>query len=257
MEGEMQMRLGKKFLLSVAVGGTCFFGLSASRAANVTVPNSSFESPAGPFPLQVSLTIDNWTTNGPPDELVNVGAGPQNSGIGLFQNTNPGLSGFATNADGSNLVYMFSGYTGSDTNKLHTLSQVLSTTYAGNTAYTLTVGVSDAGSPPPTGDKLSLQLFYTAASDPTTPVILGTRNVVQGTDSLSATALTDYSVTVSGLDVPVLGRGIGILFTTTGAGGGEFNLDNVRLTAVPEPGTLALIGLGAAAVLVRRRRETR
>jgi hypothetical protein len=252
-----------KMMLSVAaLLATSFFGLSATKAANISVPNFSFESPAGPYPLQVSLIINNWTTNGPPDEKVDVqdGNGLQNSGIGLFQNLHPGLSGYATNADGSNLAYMFSGYTGDNTFKLHTLSQVLSTSFAANTQYTLTVGVSDAGSPPPTGDQMSIQLFYTTAANPGTPVILATKNVVQGTDSLSGTALTDFTATTltlgqNGVD-PAVGNAIGIIFTTTGAGNGEFNLDNVRVTATPEPGTLALVGLAAGAGLLRRRRAT-
>jgi hypothetical protein len=256
-----EFEVRKTIMLSVAaVLATSCFGLATSKAADITVPNFSFESPAGPFAIQVSLTIDDWTTTGPPSEVVNVGNGPQNSGVGIFQNSSPGSPGYATNADGTQMAYMFSG-SQDPTYNLHTLSQVLTTAFAANTQYTLTLGVSDAGGAPPPGDQLSLQLFYTTPAAPNTPVYLATTNVVQGTDSLSNTALTDYSATTpllgqSGID-PAVGNDIGIIFTTTGVGGGEFNLDNVRLTATPEPGTLALLGLAAAPGLMRRRRIPR
>lgn len=243
--------------MAAAVATACF-GLAGARANTITVPNYSFESPAGPFPLQVSLTIDDWTTTGPPSEVVDVGNGPRNSGVGIFQNSNPGLAGYATNADGNQMAYMFSG-SQDPTYSLHTLSQVLSTPFAANTKYTLTVGISDAGSPPPPGDQLSLQLFYTTAANPNTPVIVGTANVVQGSSALSDTALTDYSATAAlGQNDAAIGNDIGIMFTTTGVGGGEFNLDDVRVDAspVPEPGAVALMSFAMGAVLMRRRRKS-
>ncbi|HEX5244745.1 MAG TPA: PEP-CTERM sorting domain-containing protein [Tepidisphaeraceae bacterium] len=254
----------KIILLSAAIAVVVgFFGLSAARAAVINVPNFSFENPPGPYTLPVSLTIDDWTTTGPPGsppvgEQVDVGNGSQNSGVGIFSNNQPGTVGYATNGDGSNLAYMYSGYTGADTYKLHTLYQLLSTPFSANTRYTLTVGASDAGSLPPPGDQLSLQLYYTADADPSTPIFLAARNIVQGVDPLSQTALTDYSATLSSLSPsdPAVGNDIGIIFTTSGVGGGEYNLDNVRLTTspAPEPGSLVLVGsLGAAGLMCRRR----
>jgi len=248
----------KGIILSVAAAVAMgWFGSAASKAGVITVPNFSFESPQGPFPDQVSLTITDWTTTGPPSEVVDIGSGPQNSGVGIFQNSYPGLPGYATNADGNQMAYMFSG-SQDPTSNLHTLSQVLSTPFAANTRYALTVGVEDASAPPTPGDQLKLQLFYTTPANPNTPVYLGTTNVVQGTSSLSNTALTDYSATAAlGQSDPAVGDDIGIMFTTTGVGGGEYNLDNVRLTAspVPEPGTVALMSLAVAAGLLRRRRN--
>jgi hypothetical protein len=56
---------------------------------------------------------------------------------------------------------------------------------------------------------------------------------------------------------PAIGRAIGVSILSSSPAanpGGFFDLDNVRVTAVPEPGTLALFGAGAGAILVRRRR---
>lgn len=256
----------KQIVLSVgvAVAMGCF-GLARSRATAITVPNYDSDSPQGPYPDQVSLTITDWTTTGPPSEVVNIGDGPQNSGVGIFQNSYPGSPGYATNApnppagETANLVYMFAG-SEDPTSDLHTLSQVLGTSFAANTRYTLTVGVQDASAPPSPGAQVSIQLFYTTAADPNTPVYLATTNVVQGTSSLSDTSLTDYSATAAlGADDAAVGNDIGVIVTTsapTGAGVGEFDLDNVRLDAspVPEPSAVAIMGLAMAGGLLRRRR---
>lgn len=253
--------MGKHFLLGAgaALVMGCF-GLARSQATAITVPNYNFDDPQGPYPDQVSLTITNWTTTGPPSEVVNIGDGPQNSGVGIFQNSYPGMPGFATNAppapagETANLAYIFSG-SQDPTYNLHTLSQVLSTPFVANSQYTLTVGVADASAPPTVGDQLSIQLYYTTAADPNSPVYLATTNVVQGTSSLSDTSLTDYSATATlGPDDPAVGNDIGIIFTTSGVGGGEFDLDNVRVDAspVPEPACVTMMGLAMAGGLLRR-----
>jgi hypothetical protein len=60
---------------------------------------------------------------------------------------------------------------------------------------------------------------------------------------------------------PALGRAIGVSILSSSPAanpGGFFDLDNVRVTAVPEPGCVALGGIAAGALMTRRRqRNTR
>ncbi len=239
-------------VLGFVLGGSLWGStVMASAVAQVAVPNGSFESPTvSPVGFGVSLTIDDWTTTGPANEVVDIGSGPQNSGVGIFPNPSSG-AGSINNADQNQLAYMFS-------NSTHTLSQVLDTDFQADEQYILTVGVANAGAIPSAGDTLTIQLFYTTTDDPPTQVIVATRNVVEGTDTLSQSELTDFSASTSGpLDETfpeAAGRPIGILFTTTGVGGGEFDLDNVR---IPEPGTIGIAGIAGMLSVFVRRRSTR
>ncbi len=237
---------------AVMVGWACG---KTPAATIISVPNYSFESPVvGSSGFPVSLTIDNWTTTGPANEVVDIGAGPQNSGVGIFPNPASGATHF-TNADGNQLAYMFSGST-------HTLFESLPTTFRAGNSYSLTVGVGNAGSPPTVGDVLQVAFFYTTSASPTTPILLsGSPNVVEGTDALSQSSLTDFTATTGllGAANPAVTNNspIGVIFTTTGVGGGEFDLDNVRVIATPEPGMIGITGVVGLLALLRRRRDTR
>jgi hypothetical protein len=74
-------------------------------------------------------------------------------------------------------------------------------------------------------------------------------------------AWTQFTATVSGLSGPTSGR-FAFNYNVTNAGPSGANsdyigIDTAAYTAVPEPGTMAALGLGAAALLRRRRKNSK
>lgn len=109
---------------------------------------------------------------------------------------------------------------------------------AGQT-YALTVGVFlRSDQVPGPGRKMDLRLFYRNASGGAANV-LGSRTLTVGTDALSSSALTDYTVTWTvAPGAPEVGKPIGIWFTASPGGSGntgDWGFDNVRLTRVDAP----------------------
>lgn len=75
---------------------------------------------------------------------------------------------------------------------------------------------------------------------------------VLGTES---TLTFTISPTVQALLAANLGSATSVNFQIGGGGAGTMNIDNLRIVEAPEPTTLALAGLGAAGLLVVRRRK--
>jgi hypothetical protein len=75
-----------------------------------------------------------------------------------------------------------------------------------------------------------------------------------------APQLRDYTVTVPEVQSTDLwaGQHIGIQFESTvsqgGTSGGNWDIDNLRLTTIPEPTAFSLLALGLGGWLVSRRR---
>lgn len=72
-------------------------------------------------------------------------------------------------------------------------------------------------------------------------------------------AYTQFSATVTGLGGPTSGRFAFNYFVPNGGPSGTnsdfIGIDDVQYTAVPEPGSMIALGLGAAALVARRRRN--
>ena len=86
-----------------------------------------------------------------------------------------------------------------------------------------------------------------ASADPTTSAsIFG--SVGGATPVLLATTTSTGSNQVTGAPIAV-----DTLFFNTSVASASNRFDNIVVTAVPEPGSLALLGLGGAALLIRRR----
>jgi len=199
-----------------------------TRAELLVVPNASFEAPDTTF---FSWDIADWGNPG---------------NTGTFSNT-AGFGNLITNADGDQLAFM-NGDAGDFNNNIY---MDLAYTLESGKTYTLTVGVaarSDSAPGDPANTKMELRLF-TRVPELT---ILASREVVYS--DLSNTELTYYSATVNAADIPALaiGQGFGIWFDSTAGTGGDWTLDNVTLTMIPEPATMLLMGLGGIGLLKRR-----
>jgi hypothetical protein len=237
------MKSGRK---AAALTTLFFASLATNSMAGITVQNPSFESPfVDPNGLGVELIVDHWITAGPFPQPWTDGM-THNAGTGIFPN--PDTAHPAThfdNADGNQLAYIFS-------NSTDEYSQALTDTFAAGKAYSITVGVGNAGSPPPATDSLLLALFYTDAGG--RHFVAQTTVMNDAAHALSGTHLNDFTG-VSGIlaaNDPAVGKQINVLLAATGVGGGEFDMDNVRVD-VPEPAWLSIFGVFGAGLLRRRR----
>jgi hypothetical protein len=254
--GEIAMRIGRKMAMWVGLGIALVAG-AAAHAEVVTVANPSFEDPALPPGTLGNPFVTSWNTPGPVLTEFPPGSGFfVNTNTGNFINTAPGQPDHIDNVDGNQAAFI-AALSGNEFN------QTLATNFQPGKSYTLTVGVAHnygggnpAFQPDPTA-KVTLSLFYT---DATGRHVLASRDVVNDAlTGLSATHLIDFSAItpIVVANDPSIGHGIGIAMTTTSPvanSGGFFDLDNVRVTAVPEPASVALIAVSAGALLARRRR---
>jgi hypothetical protein len=250
------MRIGRTVLPWATLGIALVAGV-VSHAATVTVTNPSFEDPALPPGTLGNPFVTGWNTPGPVLTEFPPGSGFfVNTNAGNFINTPPGQPDHVDNADGNQLAFI-AAFSGNEFN------QTLASNFEPGQSYSLTVGVAHnygggnpAFQPDPTA-KVTLSLFYTDAGG---RHVLASRDVVNDAlTGLSATHLLDFSAITAALAAndPAVGKPIGIAMTTMSPDanpGGFFDLDNVRVTAVPEPASIALIAIGAGALLVRRRR---
>ena len=184
--------------------------------ASLPVANASFELPVvDPEGYPASPIIDMWT------ELdLDVFA---SANTGVFINTPAGSEDHMNNAHGSQLVFLGS-------QEGNGLEQDLSVSYQTGSTYRLTVGVGTSMRFPPSMtepvDTLQLAFYYRDVNEP----VEIAEEIIPAT-GLSARYLRDFSVYLPQVQEndPWAGKPIGIAIRSTGAAGGYWDLDNVRL----------------------------
>ncbi len=186
------------------------------RSASVPMENASFEAPAvDPNGFPAAPYVDQWTEI----DLDTMSS----TNTGVFANTPVDSSDHIVNADGSQLAFL-----GSEQG--NALEQDLAATYNVGCDYRLTVAVGVSVRFPPSTeapvDTIELVLYY---RDGTESVDIVSQTVEAA--GLSSTQLVDVSLylpTVRSDDVWT-GMAIGVALRATGAPGGFWDLDHVRL----------------------------
>lgn len=252
---------------ALALVGALTMSDSAS-AQSIYVPNHSFESPSAEgMPFDTNPTLDSWQKIAEPDfyQFLGEGIPPWYGTAGAFANVsmyNPTPYG---NVDGAQAGYilMVPGVT---------LFQDYSTTpefdavFEVGKAYTLTIGLFAKSSfgTIPEGSTLELSLYYRDELNDNEIVTIASTVVSYDATTFAVGPelnLIDYQVnldTVEATDAWA-GKHIGIQLESTipleMTSFGNWDFDNIRLTAVPEPTALALVGMGLGGFLLRRTRR--
>jgi hypothetical protein len=212
----------------LAMLATCDFAMGDI----ISIPNSSFESPAlGPGEYTFFAYGNGENSTGDWVQSHTAAAGTVNNNNGAFGAQPSGVNG-------TNVGWLVNG---------QGIWQDLPDTFQVGQSYELTVAVAlradMAGSPT---DTLRLNLF--GGRDGLSPYVAGYVDLLS--QDLSTTAMADYTVTIPEVQSTDAwaGQKVGIWINNiVGGGGTGYWLDNVRLTTVPEPSSVALI---ASALIV-------
>jgi hypothetical protein len=206
--------------------------LTVAQAQNIPISNHSFENP----PLAdggSSLGITGW------------------SGGGVFGVINPTAAQFTSQApDGANVAFI---QTDTSSNFFGSFDQTLNAVVTANTTYTLMVDVGRSF----TEDFGSFQVTLGVNDQNRSSLVFAT-GPAPAAGMFTTLVLTYFA----GEDNQFLGQQLTVGATSFNsfAGGNATDVvyfDNFRLSAVPEPSSIALFGFGAAgavACVFRRRR---
>ncbi len=223
-----------------------------AHAAEISVPNASFESPTTPPGFPAIPQVDDWQKPDQPAWFDPASAGIQWDQLsGVFPNTAVGSVDHITNVDGNQAAYMF-------TLPEVALFQELETTFEVGLSYQLTAGILGGGGIAE-GSGFELGLYYLDGLN--TPVTVATTPITYSVTAFpTATEFIDFAVNLPEVQAgdAWAGQNIGIrLLSTSGGGEGYWDLDNVRLQAIPEPGTMSLLAIGIGGCVFGYRRPRR
>jgi hapalindole biogenesis HpiC1 cyclase-like protein/PEP-CTERM motif-containing protein len=226
----------------------------------IPVPDYDFSNPTAPAVFggatpsdSASSTLGSWQVSPPPEGYP---PGLWYEGAGVFYN-DPSDE-YVNNAPGSQTGYMF-------TNSGLTLTQTLSTNYQIGKSYQLTVGAGGGSGefgPMALGTTMQIGLYYMSGGS---QVMIGTpTNIVNDDSDLSGPGgyvdtLSDFTFNMPavGAGDPWAGQPIGVALIqplSAPNDGSYWDVDNVRLVSVPEPGSMALLSTGLLMLLLGRRR---
>ena len=263
--------LHTSFRLKLAATSALALGMIAgtSTAQSITIPNYSFESQSAVgFPFDTNPNLDAWQKIAEPAFYTPAFGSfgiPWAGTAGGFINAsvnNPTPYGNVVGAQAGYIlmvpqVTLFQDYNSSPTHDFDATFEI-------GLSYTLTIGLYAKSSfgPIPEGSTLELSLYYLDSSDNKVTV---KSDVVTYSAAVFPTTSTpnliDYQVylpTVQAGDAWA-GRHIGIQLESTIpielTSFANWDFDNVRLTAVPEPNLMALLGLGFGGMILARSRR--
>jgi hypothetical protein len=228
---------------TLAVGSTL-------HAASIIVPNSSFESP-NTLPAGVSTTIDSWQKAPKPAYFDEATFGFQwVQTAGIFYDSNP-----YANHDGVQCAYMlsFPGVT-----LFQDASSGFNATYGVGQSYTMTLGLFGK-SMTANANSLQLSLYYRDSGN--NVVTIGSPTTITYNPAnfplTPPLNLVDYSVTIPAVQAgdAWAGKNIGVMIQVASADmlGGYWDMDNLRLTSVPEPGVASLLLIGLCGFVASRK----
>jgi hypothetical protein len=217
----MKMNKNTESMLVGCAAALLLAATSSMQAAIITLPNGDFEATTannfGGF--DSAIDIPGWSNYGTIAD-----GGAENSSA--WWGTHSGYSAFIANGNGA-----------------YNLS-----------AYTIQTGdeftVSFFGKEGWSGDsQISVTLFYNEPGTPSLPTnVIGTF----ATDSALTGTWTQFTTGSIAATPGSVGGTLGVIIEKTGAGVIAF--DGVTLSAVPEPGSAALLGLVGFGAILRRRR---
>jgi hypothetical protein len=233
-----------------------------ANAGSITVPNFSFESQVAGQPFYANPQIDSWQKAPQPGYFdPNIFQVTWDQTAGTFFDAAPGNPSPILNLDGAQGAYLlgfpgvslFQDYNTTDWNH-PTPTHAFDATFEVGKSYQLTIGVLGKGGLTD-GSTLMLGLYYGNSSNPQT--VGSTFAVYSAATFPTVTNLVDFTVNVPMVQASDAwaGQHIGIeIINLGGPSAGYWDLDNVRLTSVPEPAVGTLV-LGALGVWVARRRS--
>lgn len=248
--------------ITAAIGGA-----QAFAAGPVNIPNGSFEAPnalnANDFhSLPLDFTQTDWVHAPQPGDWPYPNDGPfvWIATAGVFHNNAfINTPNYVSGVDGLQGGFFFNTYH-------NEITQELATTWNPGSVYHLSFSAQGGGQGLPVGAQLKVWLYYLDGPNKV-PVaeFYATNTFNNPTGSLPITQLVGYG---AGFDTDVIpaslaGKNIGIAvsstatgydFGLTGSDFGYWDIDNIQLTELPEPASLGILAIGAAGLMMRRRR---